>query len=516
MVKVFCYLVVIVLFISCSVSNNGNDSSGRNNFTQIRYDDGTPLEWPANYPKEGFQLHKDHKYGFDISPNYPYYINNINRTTKEDSIANVSIPKGEIGYVNVFTDSGFAVIDYNYYYCDPDSYIDLSGYYEYINSKETQEHTLRIGESKIALCKSFEGNVEKIQDLYMHGYNWKSDYNFHTYILGDKNSKDSRHNLIRTDAFWDEFNKTYGQAIVKHGNIRNEYINVDKITEDNYVVETHEIKYILTRARGNYPSYLNCARGDIDMLMDEIDYDVNYRNHEKRVMVQLGYPAKRFWPLQANNGRIELCGTPDFYHGDPRNGAAIKLKLEPLNVDRCSDEWSWDASVIWEGGTWKLDYGSETPREIATTNNVNPNCAVFMDDTTPDEIRYIEEIPLGKAAVARDKGRYTIAILPWLGNMTTRTAIHELGHTMGLTDVNDSYLSNRITDETMEGNLMHSSNTRKGYRLRYRGMVPSEPEEQNMSCSNKAADGKCLELQWDCLHKERGACLMPNLDPYNR
>jgi len=500
MVRTFFCLIAIWLFVSCSFSPEpeyDNRYLRASEQQQIKNNDGTPIEWPKGWPKEGFQFNENLTfYGFDISPNYPYVTGKT--LTKEDSIAYVSIPRYGDTRINVFTDSGYA-INYDYYYCDPDNYKPI--FDSEIPAQERQKHELIIDEKlkeKIALCKSFDGNIKKIQELHTNVYDWK-DYNFQTYILGNVNANEIRHNLIKNNFFWSQYDRTYNQAIVKRG-----------ITWNSYK-ETGG--YVFVRARGNYGD--GCVDGDITRLMKEIDSNVVSRKIERRIMIQLGYPIKVFWPLEKKgNGEIDLCGTP---YTDLKRRVNLSLKTL-VSIKGCSNLES-DVYVAWNDSkeAWVLTY-SDGKQEIATEKNVNTKCAVFASVEDSDNSS-IEEIPEGNVAITKNtygSKKAAISILPWLGDMTTKIAIHELGHTMGLTDVNDAFLSSKINNESKEGNLMHPAYLRKGYRLRYRGMVPMDDKEQNINgCSNKVG-GKCVEIQWDCLHKKQGSCLVPTLDPYLR
>jgi len=378
----------------------------------------------------------------------------------------------------------------------------------------SQKHELPINNysgEKIALCKTFGKDTIKIHELHAYHYDWKRDYNFKTYIFGDRELNNNRHQLVNSNSFWNEFNKTYRQAIVEHGRLSLNFKDPIYITTeyDNHLTG-EEIKYILSRARGSYTP--RCTRGDIDRFMDTVELNANY-GENRRVILQLGYPIKRFWPLQARlNGEIDICGSNSMgSENDPKT--INSLVLEPLNGKnlRGEDCSAFDAFVTWDNskGTWMLNYynGNKLYTQVASTKNVDPECVVFMDTVSRD-YKYLEELPLRTAALAKEKGKATVVILPWLGDITLKVALHELGHTIGLTDVNDARLSTRITDEHIEGNLMHSSHTRKGRTLRNRGMVPDDSGD----CGNRSGK-ECIELQWDCLHKKSGACLKPNLDP---
>jgi len=517
MIRTFCNLMIIIAFASCGGTRESNDNARTRNGS-------VSIEWPKGWPKEGFQPHNAHKYGFDISPNYPYDPTKISKTiAKEDSIVYMSILTGDIGYTNVFTDSGLA-INFEYYYCDPDTYKKLF-FLRDILASEGQKHELTINSSdeKIALCKTIGADTIKIQELHTYHYDLKNDYNFYAYTWGDKNDNSIRHQMIydKNGTFWQGFDDVYGQAIVKHGKITSKFRETEHydVYEGDKIVKEVDIKYILTRAKGSY--FERCSKGDIDRFMDTIQIKGGLEG-ERRIIIQLGYPIKRFWPLQKkfNNDEIEICDPPPLnltYDDNPKLKST--LRLEPIGFkDRNNNDCDavLDVPVTWNSSenAWILDLGGGRTK-IATLSDVNPDCAVLVDTATVDSVKYIEEIPTGSVAVAKDKGRATVVILPWLGDMTLKTGLHELGHTIGLTDVNDALLSTRITDEHMEGNLMHSSHKRKGRMLRNRGMVPSDLKEQSMSCSNKV-DGKCVELQWDCLRKKSGACLLPNLDPYLR
>jgi len=502
MIRVFCYLMIMGLLVSCGGQTYvGNDGYQGNTILDT-------IPWPAGWPREGFlKPGANHRYGFDISPNYPYVNGKI--VTREDSTAYISFPIGETGYVTVFTDSGYGANDYTYYYCNPDNMGDLG--LDYIDAETYREHEYKVDQlskEKIALCRSGYENKQKIHELHTHGYKWKDDYNFYIYTFG-------KGGIINDGSFWPEFDGIYGQAIVKHGQLKTKQRDpiITELYQGDKLIGTTNRDYILSRARGDY-KYKDCVKGEIDKFMDTVQYNSGIAG-ERRVVVQLDQPIRRFWPLKAGFGdKIELCGSNYNYENDPKNVRSLKLSVifeKDENGRACR---ALNALVTWSNAENAWILTNEKGDQVASTSNVNPKCAIFLDTTDYYSVNYIEEITLGNAAETKVKGKAAVVILPYSTN--TRTALHELGHSMGLTDVNDAYLSTSMTDNHKEGNLMHSSYTRKGLMLRNRGMVPEKEEERTDPNCRNYVSRNCVELQWDCLHKESNACLAPTLDPYLR
>jgi hypothetical protein len=420
--------------------------------------------------KDGILPNKEHPYGFDRHPD------------DKNELVHVSVPNGENGFVTLKMDYGSnKYFNFEYYVCD------LASPYPYTllgsidKSKKEQKYTVTAnGDSvKIGLCRISPAGTGIAQALQIHPYNWR-EYDFDVYILGDSNSTDDRHQLINRKAFWDSFDTVYAQAVARHRNVQKEFISSEK-------------GYVLTRVAGKYGNGFmdNCAVGDIGRLVNSIDSSAE-KGGQRRAIIQVGYPTKRFWPLKVNRntGNIEICGEPELEYSRYYYG---QYPIEPISKNcEVPKAFAFMSSV-----GWKLRYSDGT-EAIADTNNVKPECAVFTENSTSD---YVGEIPTGAGAAMLDKTHSSVVVLPWQGNMTKKVALHELGHTMGLDDLDDKPLS--YIKRSMESNLMHYSAESEAYKLRKRGVKA------------RYFEGK-YEFQWDCLQKKNVDvnCLWPGNDPY--
>jgi hypothetical protein len=498
MKKVFACVFAIFfanLFLACSIKPDKtplNLVSLGDNWTQDTK--GNAFKWED---VDGFFPNREqHPYGFD-------------RHTRPgsnslDSIVYASVLDGDYGYATLkinYAPEGSPEVSYDYFICDPTKEsLDTIAIIDNFNDKQTYRFTASIAEDgsvkKVALCKRGRVGTQIVQELHIHPYRLKDDYNFYVYILGEPTDPSDRHQLLRSEEFWDLFDQTFSQAVVKRDNLFGRYRTVDR-------------GYIMTRAHGNYRGCLSYSaiREASNFLRSNAE-----NGGPRRSIIQVGYPTKRFWPLTFDaRGYIQICGTPDKDdRQDPTiNPAEFSLELETLPGTRCLV--NQNTSVTWDARR-RLWYKNNNPNEIATTRNTDPNCMVFADNHLGD---YVGEV--GRAfAVMRTYqdlsvifqpfpltftfllSSSSIVIQPWMGVNTTKTALHELGHTMGLADIligSPSYHE----DNSEENNLMIQGGPIKSLHLRKRAIKTIHDN---------------LESQWDCLHKVSGACTRPNLDPY--
>jgi hypothetical protein len=485
MVKKIIVCVFIVSFIACGSSNNTNSTEPVGPTEEVS---------EPNLVSEGFFLHPDHKYGFDKHPN---------PKSKEDNIVHVSVLDGDSAVVTLGINPG----NYNYYICDPTAPF-IQGV-RINNSGEKYSIAVKDNVKKIALCREREDKSQIIQELHIHPYKWK-EYDFDIYILGNGDSSSDRHQLLNRDNFWQRFDEVFKQALGKHG----------KKTPVKFI--PNDKGYVLTRVKGEYKDKDGndtCVWGDVRRLIEEVSIKAMLGSGNRRVAIQVGYPTKKFWPLKEVNGNVEICGNPKelFEAGE----------LEALPLPGCSVE---KTSVHKSENVWRLGSG-----KVVDVNNVNPECVVFVK-TGPPEDEYLEENSEGALGTMWPGTVASIAVLPRtkdilqaLSNANAgtdrlvRTAIHELGHTLGLFDLSEeglSYVDKFNRNE--ENNLMNSPSV-DGEKLRQRGIMSVEDRYYHSKCDQqlKIKDGsyRCIEYQWDCLQskskseKEKN-CMAPIFDPY--
>jgi hypothetical protein len=483
------------------------------NWTQVT--EGKPFPWDE---MDGFYYNEEHLYGFD---RYPASEQNGMGYVSIDSIANVigdSIllsmygPSGlayrddinspilnhergmkntdSVVYISVLSgDSGKVILKinqnyqdnrnssnfYNYYICKPDYPYNIIAAID--NSQKEIPYTISSNEEIIALCKESETGIQKVQELEIRSYGWKL-YNFYVYILGDSTNVSSiRHQLLNSTNFWDVFDSVYAQAVVKHGDLRGEFKTINS-------------GYALTKASGNYLDYCNYS-SDIDNAIKEVRTNMRNGGLTKNI-IQVGYPTKKFWPLKYDgNGNIQICGTPN------RTVPTTGLELESL--PGCS--LTKEASVFRDGNVWKLSYKNEALVETADISNINPECIVFAETSTGD---YVGEVKTrggeNSLAITTYYGSSSIIIQPWLGDNTTKTVLHELGHSMRLLDIFQTYPSSfppsYISDNNEENNLMIQGGSIKSLKLRQRGIL-TIPQFIGL---------QGLEYQWNCLQGIPKSC----------
>jgi hypothetical protein len=479
----------VALFLACSSNNNTRSTDSNDTY---RPSSSSSLAWDE---RDGFFPDKDHIYGFDRHPE-------PRKGYAEDSIAYISVLKGDIGLVKVRITPKDGD---DYYICNPNK----SSIAE-IDSK-SREQTYKIttedivsedGIKMIALCKENENGPQMVQKLQIHSYDGWKKYDFDVYTLGSSCMNDDRQPC--NDNFWVRYDSVFRQAAVKNDGVLKDYF------------KTFDKGYVLTRTDGTY-KYDECALGDIGEIMDTIfqnmaNYEYNklhvYKNYglKKRAAIQINYPTKRFWPLTKGvDDKVEICGKPNM--AAPSSG----LVLESLSMPGCKAT-DGTIGVVNRNGIWILNYGNGR-EEIADTINAKPKCMVFAEVGIGD---YVGEIGDDALAVMQpltlerdDLGLYAgvnIVLLPWTEKYkedARHIAFHELGHTMGLNDLNDKPLScvprkdATIQPETGEienciegadNNLMHYTVNSKEHILRKRS-IASEKDRSKQ------------ENQWECLRR---------------
>jgi hypothetical protein len=112
----------------------------------------------------------------------------------------------------------------------------------------------------------------------------------------------------------------------------------------------------------------------------------------------------------------------------------------------------------------------------------------------------VDEVGYGVAGITLHYEKASIVIQIWKEDFTAVIALHELGHTMRLADLNDNPLS-IVSYEVEENNLMHYSTISSDYKLRKRGVA------------HKDTNVKRKEYQWDCLQNVDEACINPKRGP---
>jgi hypothetical protein len=451
-------------------------------WTQVT--DGKPFQWKN---EDGFFPNENHIYGFDRHTE-------PKSGSSEDSIVYISVLKGDSVTVTlkINQEYGSSLKHYDYYICKHTQLDKSIGYIDTSKTKLQYTFTPKDSVEIIALCKKSDVGYQKVQELHINSYNWKT-YDFYVYILGDEKNMSERHQLLNSIKFWSLYDSVFGQAIVKYGKLQGEFKTIDR-------------GYILTIAENKNKS--TCGYYDFINYMDigkafRYVYDNAKAGGQRRNIIQIGYPTKRFWPLMYDeNSNIQICGEFDPSLDPTLNPNQFDLELEILPDSKCSKA---EVSIIRDKNinVWKLKYKDGRPDEIATKNNIKKDCMVFADARLGD---YVGEVK-GVLAITEPRLIASIVIQPWLDSATTKTALHELGHTMGLFDLLQEPPSYNNESNNEQNNVMIQGGPTKSLHLRKRGIMTIDVTY--FGITNKGG----LEYQWDCLHKEPKACKMSILDP---
>jgi len=495
MVKIFFYSVFVWLLVSCSAPNLNGADPPMPGFVNLNLNltyNNKHIDWP----QEGFQAVENYSYGFD-------YIQN-------DNVVHISLLNDSYEDVDVYVNTAYDV-NFDYYLCPTnDASVFLA---EIPNKKEKFTYSINSHFGDIALCKEEKGGIYKgeIQELHVHSYE-KKEYDFQVYILGDPNERipTAENQLLNGNEFWSSFNKYYRQALIEHGTLRTKKIvsagtrKMKFSINDDNSMEVQK-NYVLSKAREVVDDKINnCSnKGDIGNIIKTIENNAQI-GYPKRSIFQIGYPTKRFWPLTSGYYYVDICGSYGI-EDNPKANSSLSLELEPL-PDAGPECLSMiaEADVFWSGTNWKLKFKDGSGTSDASQYNADPNCVVFAEKQTKSLGTYIGEISSWPTLAETYLGsQATIVKLPWLRDRlkTTRTALHELGHAMGLLDVDDN---GPYADDSEQGNLMHYNDSKTGYKLRKRSMIIH-------SSRNKR------ENQWDCLQKidKNKNCAEPTIDKWD-
>jgi len=447
------------------------------------------LKWTGN---EGFFPDKEHPYGSDRYPN-------PRKDSINDNIVYVSVLNGKSGIINLRIVTGAG---YKYYICDPTSKDIIENV---DNSKSEQKYPITAKDEvkKIALCREYEGIIQKIQELHIHPYEWET-YKYTLIIMGNDNSEKPENMLIQSKPFWEGFQKIYDQALVK-GMATNlisiGYPTIAKIT--TYTDSAGNItrrdttkvnkKYLLTKVVNLDTSVKSCKDAVSDLYKIRESY-YGYRKKDMsippRAIMQLGLPTRRFWALKINNDNsIVVCNSKE------KPSETEDYEILPIK-ENCIVP---DATMHWNSNKWYIRINGKS--ELATKNNLDPECAVMvkqsvdvLDKQYLGEFNGYGEID-GKAITLTDTiNNIATVILPWHGDDTKLIAHHELGHAMGL---NDMYLDvnfpfNADGKTSDQSNIMFYQ-LQKGHILRQRSI------DMYKDATLSSVKGK--ENQWDCLHR---------------
>jgi len=493
MVKIILILLVMLVCISCSSSKPSpeEDSKGSIKFinVNIKWENlpqGTPFLWNQ---MDGFFSSNDHKYGFD---------KHTNPRNKEDSVVHISVAKNDDWAVDVKIDRTLANAGYEYslhYLQTKDS--------SNISDSKTLKRKADASLEKITLNRKSGYGSSNIQELWIHPYERKI-YNF-TAAYFKKDDDDETNKLVFSREFWTGFNNTYQKAIVSYNSLsvyELKLMQIDYDTNGNVVKDKYPKNYLLTRVRDKDGDTLKCRDiiGDISLMHKSLLIEMEKNpNFPRRAIIQLGLPTKKFWALQKKNderGSIDICGNPEEQPSKTQQYDVLSI-AENCRVPKATMSWNNRENI------WYMEWGGVS--KPATGSDIPPNCAVMAEKSIyPLGSQYVGEFGGSNTRAStwfskvKEKSTSAVVILPWYGfDSTGWVAYHELGHTMGLSDVEDLPNLDKTSDQ---GNQMfHSIHT--GSILRYRNMNAIDKQIYPPNYFERK------ESQWDCLHR------LPSSDP---
>ena len=246
---------------------------------------------------------------------------------------------------------------------------------------------------------------------------------------------------------------------------------------------------------------------DIDVLKEKL---VNIfsgnemSDYDKRVIMGFGIPTRKFWTFRENfGGGIEPCTEGISTNDQPQPNTVYDLGMIYSTDDDCAVYA--DYKLKWHyGADWDVsDDGGLSWRSIKNLSSVediiDPRCNVLLEEkhqltfskgtsnqyfnahissTSRAETKYLTLNGMGNYIGAVSLNPYT--------EENYRFVLHELGHLLGLEDVEDLSNLGLKNKESSEGNLMFKFD-QNGVKLRNRPML--------------SKDGTHYEKQWDCLHR---------------
>lgn len=494
MVIIFLIPLTLCLLVGCSGKPSPEIDPPGFEFYDVEFSwptipNAEEYEWSMPY---GFQPHEEHLYGFDKHPK-PH-----NQNT-DDSITHVSVPAYAEGFINIFVDPIIYGSNAGYIYglcelktrkiTDIITSFDEKGFYEYRFLGSNAGNIDSIG-----LCKKLEVSQDSsytlFEKLQIHSYDNRSQ----SILLFSLGSDNTFEKFIKSKQVWiDAFNSVYHQANIQLGRFsiisQNIVGDVTHFVGDSITGHTSERK-VTVHVKNDSSSCYQQLKDDIDVAIDSIKKAAE-RSGIPRGVLAVVAPTRKMWTLTIDQNQfIQVCGNPEI---SPEHVSEIKL-YSPMSIGA---RYLPDDVIKRDGSVWVRVSNKDTLKagnvEIdkmvfvesgTSTSGVNTYLGPHLSDGALAETFF-------KAGSGQNPYDMSYVLLSWKEEHTGRALFHELGHTFGLIDINDTLLGNKDLKNSKEGNLMHFNNGLIGIKLRNRPMRG----KKNSLYQDK------YEMQWDCLQR---------------
>lgn len=329
-------------------------------------------------------------------------------------------------------------------------------------------------------------NVGNEENLKMSNIIDKNNYSYNYYYRAGIDINYSFYNYDVPDVFEDErFKGSY------HIDERSKYLFVrGPFVDENADHSCYE--YI---------------KDDLYYVNSKIKHDVQSNALSNRTAIVYNKTHVKFWTFYENSGYVYPCISElsDNDEDAARPYANKEYKVVILNADL-------NKCLSWEGSNYEVDYDRmyikndgkqwkayDTYKKEYSLSQFkdifNPECHAFIDMSSSQQLnstskKYLKKIITGDALGLTDEivvdypGR-SIGLWAFINPINgERTFMHEMGHLLGLADVNDTK------------NLMHW-NKSDGFMLNNRlleAKACADPKEKNCRWITGS------EMQWDCLN----------------
>lgn len=354
--------------------------------------------------------------------------------------------------------------------------------------------------------KDSENKPTKLAKLHVYTY-YEDEFRIKVLNVGN--------NFFLGNGNFEQISKSFFSYVAIKINYESENYELRTIRDDGYAkANDYGIDGYLA-VRGSRRD--DCYEGNSNerLMIDDIELiksDIEEHRYDMRIAVGLGLPTRDYWtfsdPDPFKDKDLEVCidGSDD---GFLRNTVyqittifstptfcARGFSQRLLYAKNVGDLWYFMESddfgqVDLQNGTWVRG---------RLRDYVDPECDVLMDldrklEDTSDKtnIKNIQNIKfhldgngLGISNPIKSGNKVTgyYSLNAYSRNGGGRTGLHEIGHLLGLVDLDDPYAK-------IEGDLMHYNDESNNSILRGRGLpVHNQDVGQNP-----------IEYQWDCLHR---------------